>query len=156
MPFLQVVWRILWPVKCSCGRRFQWIHILLQHLCPGQIIIQVVIFQPFFNHFLSHLFFIYLLVSFLFIYPFIYQCLDLITGTLGWATAEVTDKVKCCRQYTDTQEFCPSTVQVHRVHLYNYSTQKNRSSVLVQFRYIKYIYTIIETQEFCSSTVQEH
>ena len=97
------------------------------------------------------------MVSFLFIYPFIYQCLDLITGTLGWATAEVTDKVKCCRQYTDTQEFCPSTVQVHIVHIYNYSTQKNRSSVFVQFTYINYIYTqYTDTQEFCPSTGQVH
>ena len=84
-------------------------------------------------------------------------CLDLISWPLVWVTAEVTDKVKCCRQYTDTQEFCPSTVQVHKVHKYNYSTQKNRSSVLVQFTYIKYIYIKYkDTQEFCSSTVQVH
>jgi hypothetical protein len=34
-----------------------------------------------------------------------------IDNYIGWATAEVTDTVKCCRQYTDTSEFCPSTVQ---------------------------------------------
>jgi len=34
-----------------------------------------------------------------------------IDNYIGWATAEVTDSVKCCRKYTDSGQFCPSTVQ---------------------------------------------
>ena len=94
------------------------------------------------------------LFFYLFVYLFVCQSvfwpLDLITWwPLGWATAEVTDSVKCCRQYTDTQEFCPSTVQVHTVHIY--STQIHRSSVLVQSRYIQYIYTVHRYTKVLSS-----
>lgn len=30
---------------------------------------------------------------------------------IGWATAEVSKDVRCCRVFTDTLEFCPSTIQ---------------------------------------------
>ena len=29
---------------------------------------------------------------------------------LGWANAEVSDSVKCCREFTESGEFCPATV----------------------------------------------